>query len=155
MTPFRRTWVTSDPDDEDNAVFVPEEEPSLTPPQDDGQTKLDDFADRLSDSFEPVTSDPPQSIIDIDRLMAEKQGLRQGTLDPYADPGSVVAKRQAELKPFIDQYAKYRDIASMWGLNMNGYRFPRDLPDEEIQAFLDRMYGDLQQRIARKKRYGW
>ena len=150
MTSIRRSWVTSDPDDEDNAVFVPEEGPSLTPPQGDGQTKLDDFADRLQDSFD----DPPQKVIDIDRMMAERQGLT-GTLDPYIDPKGVVAKRQAELRPFIDQYAKYRDIASMWGLNMNGYAFPRNSPDEEIEAFLSRMKADLDQRISRKKRFGW
>ena len=147
--PIKRTWVTDDPDDTDNAQYVPPEVPSPSP-QKDPQSTLDDFADKLQDTFD----DPPQKVIDIDRMMAERQGLT-GTLDPYTDPKGVIAARQAELKPYIDQYAKYRDIASMWGLNMNGYRFPRDKPDEEIQSFLDRMYGDLQQRIARKKRYGW
>ena len=149
-SPIRRTWVTDDPDDTDNAQYVPPKAPADTSPKKDPQSTLDDFADRLQDSFD----DPPQRVIDIDRMMAERQGLT-GTLDPYIDPKGVMSARQAELRPFIDQYAKYRDIASMWGLNMNGYRFPRDKPDEEIQDFLDRMNDDLQKRIARKKRFGW
>ena len=162
MTPFRRGWRTDDPDDTDNAQYVPDDTPSVPPAQHDPQTRLDDFADRLEDRSSQDIIDEQRrmdaqqrEIIDIDRLMAEKQGLRQGTLDPYADPEGVVAKRQAELKPYLDSYATLCDIARMWGLSLNGYTFPRNASDEEIEAFLGRMKADIDQRISRKKRFGW
>ena len=160
MTPFRRSWVTSDPDDEDNAQYVPDNVPSDTPAPKDPQSKLDDFADRLTDTIEPQPGEsvrPSQRLIDIDRLIAQRQGLPegQGTLDPYADPAAVQNAQNDRLRPFRDRYAKLHDIASMWGLSMNGYRLPRDLPDEDIDAYLDRMNDDLQKRISRKRRYGY
>lgn len=160
MTPFRRGWRTDDPDDEDNAQYVPDSVPSVPPAQSDPQTRLDDFADRLTDSIAPQPgepSQPSQRLIDIDRLIAQRQGLPegQGTLDPYADPAAVQNAQNDRLRPFRDRYTKIRDIASMWGLSLNGYRFPKDLPDEDIEAYLDRMNDDLQQRIRRKKRFGW
>jgi hypothetical protein len=150
MEPIKRTWVTDDPDDTDNARYVPPEVSSESAPKKDPQSTLDDFADRLQDTFD----DPPQRIIDIDRLMAERQGLT-GTLDPYIDPKGVLTARQAQLKPYLTRYADYHDIASMWGLPMNGYRFPRDKPDEDIERFLEDMWADLQRRITHKKRFGW
>ena len=101
--------------------------------------------------------EPSQRLIDIDRLIAQRQGLPegQGTLDPYADPAAVQNAQNDRLRPFRDRYAKLHDIASMWGLSMNGYKLPVDLPDEEIEAYLDHMKADLDQRISRKKRYGY
>ena len=59
MTPFRRTWVTSDPDDTDNAQYIPPETPPKSAPKNDSQSTLDDFADKLQDSFD----DPPQKAL--------------------------------------------------------------------------------------------
>ena len=157
MTPFRRSWRTDDPDDEDNAQYVPDNVPSDTPAPKDPQTRLDDFADRLTDIIAPQPGEPSQRLIDIDRLIAQRQGLPEGqsTLDPYADPRSVQNAQNDRLRPFRDRYVQLRDIASMWGLLMNGYRLPVDLPDEDIEAYLDRMKADIDQRISRKKRFGW
>jgi hypothetical protein len=79
---------------------------------------------------EPAPPEPAKP--DIDQAIADRQ--------PRSRLNPAQKKRRG----------KIGDIGVQWGYVLPP--MPKDLPDEEIDAYLDRLYDDLQHFIAQKRR---